>query len=264
MKIVILTSFRPHSIYVVNRIVKEKDVIGKVVENRELLKMDRTDKWEHWNNLRKRYGLCKTIDRYLYLRYYRKYIHKKEEKEKISALFPNGEEITYNDTIPTIEVDNINDNKAFQFISQLSPDLICVCGTSVIKPRIFDLAKHGAINIHVGITPEYMSAKPIEWALHNKDYDNVGVTVHFVDQGVDTGDIIFQEKIPINNGESVGSIYARCKIAGCNLMLRATSEIEKGTVKRWRKEGVPGRKYIRHEFGLSNFLRMELNLKMKN
>ena len=263
MKIVILTSFQPHSIYVVNRIVKEKNVVGRVLENRGMLKLDRRNKWVHWNNIRKRYGLFKAIDRYIYLKYYRKSIHRKEEKTKISALFPNGEEIAYNDTVPTIEVGNINDDKAYQFISELSPDLICVCGTSVIKPRIFNLAKHGAINIHVGITPEYRSAKPIEWALHNRDYENVGVTLHFVDRGVDTGDTIFQEKIPVNKGDNVGSIYAQCKIAGCNLMLMAISEIEEGTVKRWRKEGVGGRKYIRHEFGLSNYLRMAYNLKMK-
>lgn len=236
MKIVILTSLNPHSIYVVNRIVKEKNVVGRVVEKRNLLKIDRRDNRAKWNNIRKKYGLFKTIDRYLYLKYYRKYIRKKEEKKKISILFPNGESISYNDKVPTIEVGNINEDKALQCISEMDPDLICVCGTSVIKPHIFNLAKYGAINIHVGITPEYRSAKPIEWVLYNRDFDNVGVTLHFVDQGVDTGDIIFQEKVPINRGDNVGSIYARCKITGCDLMLKAILEIERGSVKRWRKK----------------------------
>lgn len=264
IKVVILTSFQLHNIYVVNRIVKEKNVIGRVIENRGLVKKDHADKWVYWNNIRKRYGLWKTIDRYLYLKSYSKYIHKKEEQEKIAILFPNGDEISYKDQIPTIEVGNINDEKACEFISNLSPDIICVCGTSVIKPHIFNLSKHGAINIHVGITPEYRSAKPIEWALHNKDYEKVGVTVHFVDEGIDTGDILFQERIPFTKEDNVGSIYARCKVVGCNLMLRAISEIEDGTMNKWRKDGVAGRKYISHEFGLTNYLRMLFNLKMKN
>ena len=77
MKIVILTSLNPHNIYVVNRIVKGKNVVGRVVQNKGLLKIERKDKWRHWNKIRMKYGLLKTIDRYLYLKYYRKFISEK-------------------------------------------------------------------------------------------------------------------------------------------------------------------------------------------
>ena len=185
----------------------------------------------------------------------------KDEAAKKSVLFPNGEKIEYDDNVPTIETASINSKESCNFIKEHSPDVICLCGVGVAKPRVFNLAKKGTINIHVGITPEYRSAKPIEWALYNGDYDNVGVTVHFVDEGIDTGDIIYQEKIPVTSSDSIGSIYGRCKISGCNNMLKAISEIENGTIKRWQKDGVSGRKYISHEFGLTNYLRVLKNLK---
>jgi folate-dependent phosphoribosylglycinamide formyltransferase PurN len=263
MNILILTSYQPHNIYVVNRIVKDKEVIGRVIEDRGLVKKDTTDKWRLWNGIRKRYGLIKAIDRYLYIKYYARFVQERETQAKIDMLFPGGKKVEYEDDVPTIEVGSVNDEKVVEFVSRLSPDVICVCGTSVVKPRVFNLAKYGSINIHVGITPEYRSAKPIEWALYNKDYDNVGVTVHFVDEGIDTGDIIYQEAIQISPGDSVGSIYAKCKIKGCDLMLRAVSDIEEGGIKRWRKEGIEGRKYISHEFGLSNYLKMVLNLRKR-
>lgn len=263
MNIVILTSLQPQSIYMVNRIVKESNVVGRVIENRGLVKMEKRDKWTYWNGIRKRYGPWKAIDRYLFLKCHSRFFHENEEKAKISVLFPDGEEIAYNDNITTIEVGSINDEKARRFISDLSPDLICVCGTSLIKPYIFNLPKYGSINSHMGITPEYRGSRTVEWALYNRDYDNVGVTVHFVDKGADTGDIIFQERIPIEKRDNLGAIQARCKIVQTRLMLKAISDIENGTVKRWRKDHVRGRNHISHQFGLSIFLRTLLNLKTK-
>ena len=235
-----------------------------VLENRSLLEIKGNEKVELWGKVRRKHGIWKAVDAYLFMKLHRKFVRSREDRKKTELLFGDRERVRYLKEVPTVEVGSVSDDKAFDFVSRLSPDLICVCGTSVIKPRIFNLARHGAINIHVGITPEYRSAKPIEWALHNKDYDNIGVTVHFVDEGVDTGDIIHQGRIDVTGEESLAGIYAKCKILGCDLMLRAISEIENGTVRRWRKEGVAGRKYTAYEFGLSNYVRTWIHLKRGN
>ncbi len=262
MKIVIFTSFQPHNIYVVNRITHNFQVLCRVIEDPSLRVMTRKENWARWRKINERYGIIKTLNRYLYLRYYRKFRKAQDEADKIDILFPGKQSIQYESDIPTIKAPSINDDSVYDYVKSIKPDIICVCGTSVIKPHIFSLAKIGAINIHVGITPEYRCAKPIEWALFNKDFENVGVTVHFIDEDVDTGEIIYQETIPVERGDSIGKIYAKCKIRGAEMMLSALEQIRKeGRIDSWRKQGVPGRKYISHEFGLTHYLNMMYNLR---
>jgi len=101
-----------------------------------------------------------------------------------------------------INVNSINDNSIAQLINQLSPNLIFVNGTRIISTTIIESTKIKMINIHVGITPKYRGVHGGYWALYNNDYKNFGTTVHYIDSGVDTGNVIAQRTTTISKQDN--------------------------------------------------------------
>ncbi len=129
-----------------------------------------------------------------------------------------------------------------------------MCGTSVLKPEVFTLAPKGTVNIHTGITPEYRSADPIFWALYRGEPEKVGVTVHYIDRGIDTGPILHQESVPVYADDSLASIYVRCIRRGAELYSRALAEIENGSARPIQRPGVASRAFLSVNLGLAQYL----------
>ena len=102
----------------------------------------------------------------------------------------------------TIFVDSINGIATQNFLGEDPPDFLIVFGTSIIDRKIFSSCNNFAMNIHLGITPEYRGSRSEFWATHNNDLDKIGVTVHEIDQGIDTGRIILQRYLKVTHGES--------------------------------------------------------------
>ncbi|MDR2638323.1 MAG: formyl transferase [Helicobacteraceae bacterium] len=92
-------------------------------------------------------------------------------------------------------VKSVNSDTAIELLTQINPDLIIVNGTRIISKNVIASVGCKFINTHVGITPQYRGVHGAYWALINNDIDNCGVTVHFVDGGIDTGNIIYQHTI---------------------------------------------------------------------
>lgn len=92
-------------------------------------------------------------------------------------------------------VNSVNDKKTIELLQQIKPDLIIVNGTRIISKKVLESVPCDFINTHAGITPKYRGVHGTYWALVNNDLKNSGVTVHFVDTGIDTGIIIYQETV---------------------------------------------------------------------
>jgi len=246
LRLVILTIKTPGNIYLANRLEREFDVVGLVslVEKRKT----RKEKWEFWLRQIERYGFSKVFNRYLFL--------KLSSRDRTAgsiekSFFPfsshNGEYLFQTDIL---ETHDINSDDVANFISSRSPDVIAVCGSKVLKPKIFKLAPKGTINIHCGITPHYRSANPVEWALYNKDFEKIGVTIHFVDEGVDTGNVIYQQTIPVERGDTVRSLYCKDILAGAEFMVKAIKDITADTVNSFPLPKNVGKHYLAIEYGL--------------
>ena len=93
--------------------------------------------------------------------------------------------------------DTINDEECIQQIASLKPDLVLVKGTRILSKKILTTIRAPFINMHVGITPLYRGVHGAYWALANSDKKNAGTTIHYIDDGIDTGAIIAQEHIEI-------------------------------------------------------------------
>lgn len=101
------------------------------------------------------------------------------------------------DAIPaekTVCVNSINDDEVIRVLQQHNPDVVIVNGTSIIREPILTSVNCRFINTHAGITPKYRGVHGMYWALVNDDIANSGVTVHFVDKGIDTGGVIYQAR----------------------------------------------------------------------
>ncbi len=134
-------------------------------------------------------------------------------------------------SIPTafiINVGSINSNKCLQALQQLQPDIVIVHGTRIISKKILNGITARFINIHAGITPRYRGSHGAYWALYNNDNENCGVTVHFVDAGIDTGNILAQAKIPVTANDNFVT-YPYLQLAEGLLLLKdVMGRLEKG------------------------------------
>lgn len=89
-----------------------------------------------------------------------------------------------------VEVPHINHPDVIKIIDEHSPDLIAVFGTSLLKGELLEKGRLGIINLHGGLSPEYRGADCTFWALYNQEPEKVGCTIHYINAGIDTGNII--------------------------------------------------------------------------
>ena len=117
-------------------------------------------------------------------------------------------------------------------IRSLNPDVICVVAYGKILPKeILDIPKYGCINVHASILPKYRGAAPIQWAVLNGDKET-GVTTMFMDEGMDTGDMIEKEVVKIGDNETTGELWDRLSIVGANLLVKTLKLLENGEATR--------------------------------
>lgn len=124
-------------------------------------------------------------------------------------------------------------NPAFaDFAARLHPDLFVVASfTRILKPDILALAPRGAINVHPSLLPKYRGADPIFWAMFNNE-SVTGVTIHWMDSGVDTGPILCQREVEIPCGIDARELTERLIRVGVELLTQTLNQIESGLASR--------------------------------
>ena len=130
-----------------------------------------------------------------------------------------------------VHVESINDDRVMDLLKVHSPDAVLVNGTRIIAKKILDAIPVPYINTHAGITPKYRGVHGGYWALAKNDADHCGVTVHLVDTGVDTGDVLYQDTIEVTTKDSFNT-YPLLQLANAiPLMKKALHDVEKGTLQ---------------------------------
>lgn len=129
--------------------------------------------------------------------------------------------------------EKITNNTEFkEQIKELNPDIACVVSYGVILPKSFlKIPKLGCINVHPSMLPKYRGAAPIQWAILNGD-ETTGVTIMYLDEGMDSGDIIVQEEVKIDPDETTGELWSRLSSIGARLLHESVDKIDNGTAAR--------------------------------
>lgn len=124
--------------------------------------------------------------------------------------------------------------RAPEFIEQvrgLAPDLIVVAAYGQILPQaLLDIPRFGCLNVHTSLLPKYRGAAPIQWAILNGESET-GVTIMKMDAGLDTGDILAQQRTPIRPEDDSITLHARLARMGAELLVRVIPDCISGKVK---------------------------------
>lgn len=132
--------------------------------------------------------------------------------------------------IKVLQPQKLKDPAFLDELARLRPDLIVVVAFGrILRPEVLQLPRLGCINVHASLLPKYRGAAPIAWAII-KGEKQTGVTTFKMDEGMDTGDIYFQEAVEIKPSDTAGSLAIRLSEVGARLLLRTVEGIEAGAL----------------------------------
>jgi methionyl-tRNA formyltransferase len=134
-------------------------------------------------------------------------------------------------SIPEIQLrGNVNAEDSLAAIRSLKPDLlVSVAGNQIFRRPLIELAPKGCLNLHTALLPKYRGLMPTFWVLRNGEKET-GVSVFLVDEGIDSGPIVVQKRIPIET-DSLEELIRRTKTIGMDAVWEAVEEIRSGNVE---------------------------------
>jgi methionyl-tRNA formyltransferase len=134
--------------------------------------------------------------------------------------------------LPVMQPTTLKDEAVFAELKAFAPELIVVAAYGKLLPNsILELPKYGCINVHSSLLPKYRGAAPINWAMVNGEKET-GVTIMYMAQALDAGDIISQRVTPIEPEENAEELYTRLAELGAELLSETVVSIANGTATR--------------------------------
>lgn len=162
-------------------------------------------------------------------------------KEKSSTAVKNSAKHL---ELPVIEAEDLKSADLIRKLKTIDADLFVVVAFRVLPQVILDIPHIGSVNLHASLLPRYRGAAPIHHAVMNGDTET-GCTVFFLDEKIDTGNILLQEKTGIGSHDNTGTVYERLMYLGADLLLRSVQLIAGGKYELYRqdnKEATPAPK----------------------
>lgn len=145
---------------------------------------------------------------------------------------PPVKELAQQNSLQVYQPASVKSEETLNILQTLAPDLIVVVAYGKILPKeVLNLPKLGCINVHGSLLPKYRGAAPIQWAVLNGE-EKTGVTIMYLGEGMDTGDMILKEEIPIGENETSGEVFDKLAVLGADALIKAIGQIEEGTANR--------------------------------
>jgi methionyl-tRNA formyltransferase len=146
--------------------------------------------------------------------------------------FPPVKEQALQYGVPVYQPKRVREESFISILKELKPEVIVVVAFGQILPKeILDLPKYGCINVHASLLPRLRGAAPIQWAIINGE-EKTGVTTMWMDEGLDTGDMLFTAETPISSEDTGGELHDRLSELGGPLLIKTLSALETGTYER--------------------------------
>lgn len=140
-------------------------------------------------------------------------------------------------------VENVNSNEFIDRWKNTSIDLIIsISPTQIFKSRLLSLPRYGCINIHTSMLPKYRGLYPVYWAMASGER-KIGVSIHYMEKGIDTGDIILQDEISLEGIRTMDKALIKSKLKGSELLLQAINLISEKKVVRKKIDVTLGNYY---------------------
>ena len=132
--------------------------------------------------------------------------------------------------LKVLQPTNLKAEDFLQELRSLEANLQVVVAFRMLPKVVWEMPEYGTFNLHASLLPQYRGAAPINWAIINGETET-GVSTFFIDDKIDTGEMIMQEKVSIKEGESAGELHDKLMTTGANLVLRTLKAIKEGPVR---------------------------------
>lgn len=134
--------------------------------------------------------------------------------------------------LPVLQPQRMRSPEAVEELAALKPDLIVTAAYGQILPKaVLDLPQYGCLNIHGSLLPKYRGGAPIQRSIINGEKET-GITLMYMAEGLDTGDMIAKSVVPIEDEDTSGSVFEKLSVAGAKLLLEQLPLIIAGTADR--------------------------------
>ena len=138
--------------------------------------------------------------------------------------------------IPVYTPKTLRDGEFNSLLSEIAPELIVVVAYGKILPKeVIDFPKYGCINAHVSLLPKYRGAAPMQRAIMEGECET-GVTIMYMDEGLDTGDIIISKSFPITEADDFETVHDRSAAISARLLSLTVDDIARGTALRTKQD----------------------------
>ncbi len=166
-----------------------------------------------------------------------------------------------NAQLPVVEIEDLNSEESFELLQRLDADVYVVVAYRILPERIISIPRLGAINLHGSLLPKYRGAAPIQWALINGETDT-GLTTFIIEPKIDTGKILLQQTVGIEEYDDYGSLAEKMSRVGADLLVQTLDQFENGEIKPYpqNKDGASLAPKITSTFTVINWQKSAFEL----
>lgn len=202
-------------------------------------------------------GAWQVARQLLFVAYDRAFIRPRS-KPQIDLLLAAHDDTPPDDRLRCLDVENINSAAVRDLLTEIQPRCVVVSGTGIISKKVLALSPT-FINVHVGITPRYRGVHGGFWAVWEGRPDLVGVTVHKIDPGVDTGAIIAQARVAFGTQETLRTLPVRQYLVALPLLTDAVAAALDGTLTTTTRDDLTSQQWFSPT--LADYWRFRRNLR---
>ncbi len=228
MKLLAITSNQLRHKYVINELIKNFDVIAVFAEEKAF----------HPEN-----AAINDDDKEIIKDHF-----KMRDLAEIKYFGENTEFNIENDKVFMLQRGEINEPHIVKKMESLAPDGIAVFGSGILKKPIIDICPNKIFNIHLGLSPYYRGSGTNFWPFINEEPEYAGITIHYIDEHVDTGKIIHQDYSIIERKDSFHDIGCKTIIRAAELFVRTFKELENNTLSDGFTQREKGKLFMRKDF----------------
>ncbi len=138
--------------------------------------------------------------------------------------------------LPIMQPALLKDEDFLRQLRGFDADLFVVVAFRILPPQVFTIPPLGTINLHASLLPKYRGAAPINWAIMNGE-KTTGVTTFFIEEKVDTGQILLQRQVPIDGDMTAGELHDELAIVGAEVLMETIDGIDRGTLQPLSQQG---------------------------
>lgn len=145
----------------------------------------------------------------------------------LSLTAPPVKQVALELGLPVYQPTRLRSEDSWQQLQALAPDIIVVVAyAQILTPRILALPRYGCVNVHASLLPAYRGGAPIHWAIVNGETET-GITTMLMNSGLDTGDMLLQERLEIGANETCGEVHDRLAVLGAEALARTLTALAK-------------------------------------